>query len=149
MLTKLLLLEDVEGLGRKGDLVSVKPGYSRNFLIPQKKAIFADKNALRRQERLQEERIKKAEEDKGESLVIAEQLDDKTFVVKRKVDEEGNMYGSVSVTDVIALLEENNIIVEKKHVVLPYNIKKLGVHVINLKLKEGVEVSFNLEVEAE
>ena len=149
MLTKVLLIEDVENLGRQGDLVEVKAGYARNYLLPKKKAFCADKNALRRQKRLQEERIKRAEEDKKESMIIAEQINDLTYTVKRKVDEEGHMYGSVSVTDIVNLLEENKIIIEKRHVVLAQPIKKLGAHTINLKLKENVEASFTIEVASE
>jgi large subunit ribosomal protein L9 len=146
---KVVLLEDIEKVGRQGDLIEVKPGYARNFLIPQKKALHADKSALRRQKRLQEDRIKKAEEDKSESMLIINQLADQAFTINRKVDEEGHMYGSVSVMDIVTLLGENNIIIEKKHVVLPQQIKQAGTHVIVLKLKEGVEGSFNLEIAPE
>ena len=68
---KLLLLEDVRNLGRKGDLVQAKPGFVRNFLLPQKKALIADKQTIRLQDKLQEERIQQAVEDKKDADVLA------------------------------------------------------------------------------
>lgn len=149
MALKLLLLDDVDSLGRQGDVVEVKPGYARNYLLPQKKAVIADSNALRRQVRLQEERAKKAAEDKKEALLVVEMMKEKSYLLKRKVDEEGHMYGSVSIVDIVELLAGDNIIVEKHNVVLSRPIKMLGTHTINLKLKEEVICSFDVEVEAE
>ena len=71
---QLLLLEDVDDLGRSGDVVSVKPGFARNFLLPQKKAVVADKNTLRMQARLKEEREKRAAVDKKDSEILAFQV---------------------------------------------------------------------------
>jgi large subunit ribosomal protein L9 len=150
MATKLLLLSDVEDLGRSGDIVSVKPGYARNFLLPQEKAVVADKNALRLQARLQEERNKKALHDRQESEVIAKSFEGLTLAKIVKVDHDGHMYGSVSITDILHLLQQHaGVALEKRSVLLKHPIKELGVHTIGVKLKEGVSGSFMLKVMAE
>lgn len=150
MATKLLLIEDVEDLGRSGDVVSVTPGYSRNYLLPQGYAIVADKNALRRQARLQEERKKKAVVDKEEADRIAASLTGVELTITVKVDHEGNMYGSVSSHDVVSLLQDQtNILLEKRAIGIKHPIKELGSHKIAIKLKEGVTTSITLNIEPE
>ena len=104
MANKLLLLEDVEALGRSGDIVGVKPGYARNFLLPQGLAIIADKRALRMQARLQEERRNRAIVDRKESEELAAKLEGQNLTTIVKVDHDGHMYGSVNVADVADLL---------------------------------------------
>lgn len=150
MANKLLLLEDVEALGRSGDIVNVKPGYARNFLLPQGLAVIADKKSLRMQTRLQEERKKKAVEDRKESEELAARLEGQTLTTIVKVDHEGHMYGSVSVADISDLLEQQlSIVMEKRAIQLKHPIKATGEHKIHLRLKEGVVASFNLAVEPE
>lgn len=147
MANKLLLMEDVEALGRSGDLVSVKPGYARNFLLPQGLAVIATKQTVRLQERLQEERRKKAVVDKKEAEELASSLNEVTLTKIVKVDNEGHMYGSVSANDIIALLKDvKGIALEKRNVQLPHPIKKTGVHKVSLKLNEGVPATINVEV---
>jgi large subunit ribosomal protein L9 len=150
MATKLLLIEDVEALGRSGDIVTVKPGYGRNFLLPQGMAVIADKKALRQQERLVEERKKKAVVDKNESDAIAARIEGMTLTTIVKVDHEGHMYGSVTAHEIVDLLQEQiQVPLEKKNIQLKHAIKTTGVHVIPVKLKEGVTASFNLKVMSE
>lgn len=150
MATKLLLIKDQESLGRSGDIVSVRPGYARNFLLPQGVAIIADKKALLQQERLKAERQKQAAEDKKESEVLAASLEGITLTKIVKVDHEGHMYGSVTANEVAHLLqEEHNIELDKKNIQLKHAIKNTGVHTIPVKLKEGVTTSFNLKVMSE
>lgn len=146
MATYLLLIEDVDDLGRSGDIVSVKPGYARNFLIPKRKALVADANARRMQVRLKEERAKKAEVDKQESEVLAGQIEGMSLRIEVKVDPDGHMYGSVSSLDVIRLLKEQGYEMEKRSVQLPQPIKTTGVHKIDLRLKEGVMTLIQLKV---
>lgn len=147
MATKLLLIEDVFNLGRSGDVVSVKPGYARNFLLPQGFAVVADKRALQMQAKLQEERKVKAAHDLKESQELAKQMEGMTLSTTVKVDQEGHMYGSVSALDIVRMLEEDQKIqVEKNSVMLKHPIKAVGVHTIELKLKEGVVASFVLKV---
>jgi large subunit ribosomal protein L9 len=150
MVNKLLLLEDVESLGRSGDIVGVKPGYARNFLLPQGLAIVADKKALGMQIRLKEERQKKASTDLQESNEIAAKLEGQNLTVVVKVDHEGHMYGSVSPSDVINLLENQiSIKLDKKFIQMRQAVKSLGVHTIQVKLKENVKASFILTIEPE
>lgn len=150
MATKLLLLEDVEALGRSGDIVNVKPGFARNYLLPQGLAVIANKQALRQQERLKEERQKKALADRQESEQLASRLDGITLTTVVKVDHEGHMYGSVTAHEIVHLLQDQQKFeVEKKNIQLKHPIKTTGVHVIPVKLKEGVTTSFNLKVMSE
>lgn len=146
MRNQLLLLEDVDDLGRGGDVVSVKPGYSRNFLLPQKKAVIADKYTLRMQAKLKEERAKRAEIDRKDSEELAGKIEGMVFSIEVKVDPDGHMYGSVSALDIVRLLEKEGIVVERRNVALAQPIKTLGVHPINLKLKEGVPAHITLKV---
>lgn len=150
MTTKLLLIEDVEDLGRSGDIVTVKPGYARNRLLPMGAAVPADKNAIKRQARLQQERIQKAAEDKASAEAIAKEIEGKTVVTRVKVDHDGRMYGSVSVADIIHLMNEQfKFELEKRWIQLKLPIKKTGSHHILLKLPEGVTSAFLLNVLAE
>lgn len=150
MATQLLLIEDVEDLGLKGELVSVKPGYARNFLVPNKVAVIADKNTMRSQERLKKERQQRALDDRKDSEALAAKLEGVTLEKQVKVDHEGRMYGSVSVADIIQLIEQKTQLqIEKKSILLKHAIKELGTHSIELKLKEGVSASINLEIISE
>ncbi|MBA2728930.1 MAG: 50S ribosomal protein L9 [Parachlamydiaceae bacterium] len=150
MATKLLLVQDVENLGRSGDIVSVKPGYARNKLVPTKVAVLADKKSLRMQARLQEERLKKAIEDKKDAELLAEKINGKTVTTIVKVDHDGHMYGSVSVNDILHLVQEQlSLTLEKRFVHLAHAIKKTGVTEIPLRLAEGITASFTVKVVAE
>lgn len=150
MKNQILLLEDVDGLGRKGEIVSARPGYIRNFLLPQQKGVIAEKHLVRLQERLKEEREKQAVKDKKDSEVLAEQLVGKKLHVEVKIDAEGNMYGSVTPQDIVQLMKDQlDFAIEKRNVVLSRPIKKLGLYDIILRLKEGVPAEVILEVTAE
>lgn len=149
MKQQLLLLEDIDGLGRSGDLVSAKPGFIRNFLLPQKKAVMADKRTLKMQARLKEEREKRAAIDRNEAETFASTLVKLVLTTQVKVDHEGKMYGSVSSLDIARMLQENGYAIERKNINLPQPIKTLGSHTVNLRLKEGVPATFTLDVQPE
>ncbi len=144
--TQLLLLDDVDDLGRSGDVVNVKPGYARNYLLPKKKGVVANRYTLRLQAKLKEERIKRAENERKASEELAARFAGTELEIEVKVDPEGHMYGSVSVLDIIRLFEQQGVQIEKRNVVLPHPIKVLGVHELQLKLKEGVAMPFILKV---
>lgn len=151
MSNKLLLIHDVEHVGRSGEIVSVRPGYARNFLIPQGLAVVADKRALNMQKKLQAERAKKAAAEKAESEAIKARLEGLVLETVVKVDHEGQMYGSVNAQDVQHMIEkETSIHLEKRAIQLKSPIKNVGTHVISIRLKEGVVVeNLTLKVMAE
>lgn len=144
---KLLLIEDVESLGRSGDIVNVKPGYARNFLLPQGVAVIADRQTIRMQARLQDERQKKAAEDKKESEAMSEKINGLTVTKVVKVDHEGHMYGSVTAADIVhQMKEEHGVEIEKRFVQLKHPVKEIGVSTIHLRLKEGIVADIILKV---
>lgn len=138
MRQKLLLLEDVDGLGRKGDVVTSRPGFMRNFLLPQRKAEVASTHVLRKQEKLRAERAEQAVVDRSEAEALAATLNVLTLEIRVKVDPDGHMYGSVSAGDIASLLQEQGHTVERKMVILPRPIKEVGAHTVTLRLKESV-----------
>ncbi|MGB7978310.1 MAG: 50S ribosomal protein L9 [Chlamydiales bacterium] len=146
MKQQLLLLQDVEALGKKGEIVTAKPGYIRNFLLPQGFAVVASPNTLRKQERLRAERAKQAVIDRKESEELAAQVEGSSLEIRVKVDPEGHMYGSVSAADIAQLFQEKGLPVEKKSVLVNKPIKTTGVHIISLKLKEGIEAKCQLSI---
>lgn len=144
-----LLLEDVDVLGRSGDIVKVKPGYARNYLVPQKKAVLATAQTMRMQEDLKAARAKRAAEDRKSSEALAVRLAEMVLTTRVKVDQEGHMYGSVSAVDIANLLENEGVKITRRNVVLVHPIKALGTHEIQLKLAEGVPATVILQIEAE
>lgn len=147
MASKLLLKEDVENVGRSGDIVSVKPGFARNFLIPQGKALIADKYAIRLQKQLQEERQAKALEDKKESEELAKRLEIEEFIIPVKVDADDHLYGSVTTVQIQHMIEERlKVVLNKKAVQLKSPIKKLGSYPVELRLKEDVPAVTTVKV---
>lgn len=146
MKNQLLLLEDVHNVGRKGDLVKVKPGFARNFLIPKQIALVADKSVVKIQARLKEERAKQAIIDKKDSEELAARLQTLTVTHEVKVDADGHMYGSVTAKNIVELLSAEGIEIERRMVSIDHPFKQLGVHTVNLKLKEGVLAHFNLKL---
>jgi large subunit ribosomal protein L9 len=149
MQNQLLLLEDVDNLARKGEIVKVKPGYARNFLLPQKKAVVADKRAIRLQDKLKEERAKQAIIDRKDAEALSLQLQGKTFEIVVKVDSDGHMYGSVTALDISKFLQDLGYQVERREVKLLQPIKAVGVYEITLALKEQIQAKFSLDVQSD
>ncbi|MFN0064808.1 MAG: 50S ribosomal protein L9 [Chlamydiales bacterium] len=146
MRQKLLLLEDVQGLGRSGDVVVPKAGFTRNFLLPQKKALLADKHTLKIQAKLKEERAKQAAVDRKEAEKLALQFAGVLIEHEVKVDPDGKMYGSVTQIEIMRLIQDAGYAIERRHVTIPHPIKTLGLHTIPLKLNEGVPATIKLSV---
>lgn len=144
--SQLLLLKDVEQLGRSGDIVHVKPGYAWNYLIPTGRAVFPDKRTLRNQANLKEQREQQANLDREESELIAKKLEGMSLEIFVKVDPDGHMYGSVKPQDIVLLLQENEqILLDRRNILTP-TIKELGTYKISLALKENVPAQFTLHV---
>lgn len=150
MAQKILLLEDVENVGRKGEVAGVKPGYAFNFLIPEGFALVANRAALRRQVRLQEERKKQAEVEKAEAVELAAKVQGETLEIEVKVDAEGHLYGSVSALDIIHHLQlKAGVLLEKKVIQLKHPFKEIGVFEVPLRFKEGVTATITLKIIAQ
>lgn len=149
MQKQFLLLEDIHGLGKKGEVLKVRPGYARNFLLPKGKIVIADAGTLRLQERLRKEREEQAAADRKASLELAKKLQSFAMTIEVKVDPEGHLYGSIQRHELVKRLNDGGFEVESHSVLLPQPIKALGNHKIQLKLKEDVEAWFALSIVAE
>ncbi|MGR3973096.1 MAG: 50S ribosomal protein L9 [Candidatus Rhabdochlamydia sp.] len=144
-----LLIVDVEDIGRCGEVISVKAGFARNYLIPQEMAVPANRHTLRMQARLQEERARQSAVDKEDAEKIASQLQGVTLTMNVKVDPEGNMYGSVGFGDIIALFAEQGFELERRNIGLNKPIKVIGIHPMVLRLKEDVICDYTLHIVGE
>lgn len=149
MKQKCLLLDDIEGGSRKGEVISVNQGFFRNWLFPKGLAIPANPHTLRMQVKLQEERAKKAVVDRKDAEELAIKLQGMTLTASVKVDPEGNMYGSVSAFDIVKLFEDQGYTLLPRHIALTKPIKKIGVYSMTLKLNEGVACDYTLQIVAD
>ena len=146
---KIILIEDVQNLGYKDDVVEVKNGYARNFLLPTKKAILATAPALKQLAEKQKQQAQKMAKIKADAEALAEAIKAAgllEFAVK--ASEEGKIYGSVSNAQVAEALAAKGANVEKKQIVLD-NIKVLGEYVAVAKLHREVSVEIPVKVVAE
>lgn len=135
---KVILTQDVEGLGALGDVVNVKPGYGRNFLVPRKMAmIFSPQNLKVIADKKQKREIVSKKE-KEEALAVAEKLSGASCTIAVKVVEEDRLFGSVTAEMVQKALEAEGINIDKKIIQIDEPIKKLGVYQIPIKLHKDV-----------
>ena len=147
---KLILQESITGLGNPGDLVQVKSGYGRNYLLPSGKAIIANEENMKVYEAKQEE-LKQQEEKRLESAKeIFEKINEFSVSQNVAISEEGTMYGSVGTKEISELLEANDFQIERSAVRLPEgSLKELGNYVIDIELHPEVVAKINLELKPE
>jgi len=143
---EVILLERVGRLGQMGDVVRVRDGYGRNFLLPQGKALRATDENRARFETMKTELEARNLELRGEAEQVAEKLNGKGFVVLRQAAETGQLYGSVSSRDIAVLLTENGFKVERTQITLNAPIKTLGIHPVPVALHPEVESSITVTV---
>ncbi|WP_425045413.1 50S ribosomal protein L9 [Primorskyibacter sp. S87] len=143
---QVILLERVAKLGQMGDVVDVKPGYARNFLLPQGKALTASNANIASFEAQKAQLEARNLETKKEAEALAEKLDGQQFIVIRSASDSGALYGSVTPRDAADAATEAGFTVDKKQIVLVAPIKELGLHNVAVKLHPEVEVGIALNV---
>ena len=147
--TEILLVEHIQNLGAEGDVVKVKPGYARNFLIPQKKAVPLNMANKKRLDALKVARAARETEELQNSQDIANKLKETSVAVAVKTGAGGKLLGSVTANHILEKLNEKGFILEKNHFTSFSPIKKLGKTKVNLSLHKDVEAEIDVEVVSE
>lgn len=145
---KLILSEDVLNLGEAGDLVSVKPGYARNFLIPQGRAAVATESrvkAFEHQKRVIAEKLAKEMKDLE---AVRKRIQSLKLEVTAQAGEEGKLFGSVTTQQIAELLEQNGVTIDRRKIDLAEPIKSLGDHKLTIKLRREFPAEVTLKVTA-
>ena len=143
---QVILLERVAKLGQMGDVVNVKPGYARNFLLPQGKALRASDANVEAFEARKAELEARNIETRREAQDLAGRVDGNTHVVIRSASDAGALYGSVSTRDITDVLVEAGVQVDRRQVVLSAPIKTLGIHEVTLVLHPEVDATVRINV---
>ncbi len=144
---KVILLEDVKGLGNKGDLVNSKTGYARNFLFPKGLAIEASPANLKKWEAETKEREAKIKKEKDEALQVKESIEKITVVLKGKGGEGGRLFGSITSKDIAeALKKQHKLVIDRKKIELKENIKTGGITDVDVRVYPEITASLKVNV---
>ena len=143
---QVILLERVAKLGQMGDVVDVKPGFARNFLLPQGKALTASAANKANFDAQKAQLEARNLETKAEAETLAERLDGQQFVVIRQASDGGNLYGSVTPRDAADVATEAGFSIDRKQIVILMPIKELGLHTVDVSLHPEVNAQIQLNV---
>ena len=144
---KVILLQDVKGKGKKGQMIEVSDGYARNFMLPKKLAIEATPdaiNTMKMNDKATQERIAR---EKAEALEVSKKLRAMTLVVKAKGGGAGRLFGAVTNAEIASALEKQGVKLDKRKIVMNENIKSVGTYTVTCKL--GYEINAPLTVKIE
>jgi large subunit ribosomal protein L9 len=146
---KVILLENIKRIGSIGEIIDVKRGFARNFLIANKKALYASKENIQEVQKIKADLSKKDNEKKQEAQKIYEQINKKEFVVKKLNTENNELYGSVKPTEITKLIQEKNKILIKPSIIQPINeIKTLGKFKVKISLHSEVDAEITINVQS-
>ena len=144
---KVILLENVKRIGSIGEVIDVKRGFARNYLIANKKALYASKENIKEVEKIKTDLSKKDNEKKKEASQIAEKISGKEYVVKKLSTENKELYGSVKPTEIARLIQEENKIQVKPSMIQPVEeIKTLGKFKVKISLHSEVDAEISINV---
>lgn len=141
-----ILTENVKGLGAIGEVVRVKPGYGRNYLVPQGLAVEASEGNLKELEHHKRQLARKAEKLSQEAADIKARIEAVECSFVHKASEEGKLFGSVTTSDIAEALAEKDIEVDRRKILLDQPIKSLGVHNVEIKINAGVNAEIKVTV---
>ena len=144
---KVILLQDVKGKGKKGQMIEVSDGYARNFMLPKKLAIEATPdaiNTMRMNDKATQERIAR---EKAEALAVSKKLREMTVVVKAKGGGAGRLFGAVTNAEIASALEKQGVKLDKRKIVLNETIKNVGTYTVKAKLGYEIVGQFSVKIE--
>ena len=144
---KVILLQDVKGKGKKGQMLEVSDGYARNFMLPRKMAIEATADAINTKKMNDKATAERVAREKAEALATANKLREMTLTVTAKGGGAGRLFGAVTNAEIAAALEKTGIKLDKRKIVLGENIKNVGTYTVTCKL--GYEINAPLTVKIE
>ena len=147
--SKVLLLEPIDSLGAEGDIVTVRAGYARNYLLPRKQALPITQANKKYVESLLKAREMREQKEIETARELAEKIETVHIAIAVKTGEGGKMFGAVTAGELLKRLEEEGIQLSKKQMRLPQPVKELGSHVAHIKLHAELEVDLKFEVVSE
>ena len=145
---KVILTDEVRGLGNRGEVVSVAAGYARNFLLPKELAYLATPGNMKRLEQERKRYDVAQAKEKDQAATVAKAFDGLTVTIRKKAGENDALYGSVTASEVAEALEAKGITVDRRRGELEEPIKRLGTHVVHVRLHREVIAALNVEVVA-
>ncbi|MBN1493191.1 MAG: 50S ribosomal protein L9 [Candidatus Omnitrophica bacterium] len=143
---KVILCDTMDTLGKIGDVVNVKDGYARNFLLPRGKAMLYSQNAFNVIEKKKKQEAARYAKDIENSKVLADKIASMSCTVKAQAGEDDKLYGSVTNIDIQSALEQEGVEVDKRNIIIDEPIKKLGIYSIKIKLLPEVETQLKVWV---
>ena len=144
---KVILLENVKRIGSIGEVIDVKRGFARNYLIANKKALYASKENIKEVEKIKTDLSKKDNEKKKEASLIAQQINGKEYSVKKLNTENNELYGSVKPTEIAKLIKESDKVDIKPSMIQPVQeIKSLGKFKVKISLHSAVDAEITIDV---
>ena len=143
---QIILREDIDKLGNRGDVVKVKDGYARNFLLPRRLAVNANESNKKIVEQERQAHLRKEATLKGQAEELGKLMANLTIVIKQKAGENDHLFGSVTAQDIANALEAQKYTVDRKKIVLDEPIKQLGDYKITVKLHKEVSVEIPVSV---
>lgn len=147
---KVLLLEDIQSLGKKGDIVEVKDGYGQNFLIAKNKAKLATNEVINRYKAEQKNKAELLALELAQKEALAKTLQTIKLTLKKKAGESGSLFGAITKDEISHALSQNHKLeIDKKHIELKEAIKHTGIYEVSANLGNGIHANFSLEVVGE
>jgi large subunit ribosomal protein L9 len=146
---KIILLDDVAKVGRRGDVRDVSDGFARNFLIPKKLALTASPGNLKGLDHIKKQQDAKAGRIKGDAESLRERIEALVYEERRQASEEGKLFGSVTAQDIVEFLERSQISVERRRVHLDEPIKTLGENTVTIRVHPEVTAQLRVNVTRE
>jgi large subunit ribosomal protein L9 len=143
---KVILLDDVAAVGRRGDVRDVSDGYARNFLIPKKLALSASAGNLKNLEHIKKQQEAKAERIKGDARGLQQRIEVLTYEERRQASEEGKLFGSVISQDIVDFLQRHDVKIERRRIHLDEPIKTLGETMVPIRLHADVTAQLRVSV---
>jgi large subunit ribosomal protein L9 len=143
-----ILTENVKGLGSMGEVVKVRPGYARNFLLPNKLAVEANARNLNELEHHRRQLSRKAEKLSQEAAVLKNRIEALEIVLAHRAGEEGKLFGSVTSMEIETELAAKGIEIDRRKILLAQPIKTLGSHEVEIKLNAGVNAILKVRVDS-
>lgn len=142
----IILTQDIQGLGYKNDIVNVKPGYGRNYLIPQGFAIIANKSTRKHAEEITRQASHKAEKERKDAEEIANKIGDLTLEISTKAGESGKIFGAITPLQIAEALREKGFDIDRRKISLSEDIKQLGEYHATIDLHRDVKHEITIKV---